>query len=160
MRFGLLAVAGWIVAAVLTVAVSWSAVGVVRAAISPVPAVAADLPTPDETGSPSATATRPTPTATATPAVRTASLSGRGGSVTVRCSGGTPQFVNVTPNQGYTPRRDDSSAEVEFSSSAGRTEFTATCAGTVPRISFEEKGPRGGDDSGGGNSGRGGGNDD
>ena len=185
MRFGLLATAGWLVAAVLTVVVSWSAVGVVRNAVSPAPAVAQNLPTPDETSaapSPSATESRtPTPAPT-TPGARTASLSGRGGSVAFRCSGGAPELVNATAYQGYTARRDDDGTEVEFESSAGRTEFKASCTGGVPRITVEEKGARGGgggddDDnsgrgvgnsgsgggnsgSGGGNSGRGGGDDD
>ena len=79
MRFGLLATAGWLVAAVLTVVVSWNAVDVVRQAVSPAPAVAQDLPVPSETAatsSPPATTTRPTtpsrrgtphPAGTATP---------------------------------------------------------------------------------------------
>jgi hypothetical protein len=154
-RIGLLAIGGWLVAAVLTVGVSWTAISVVRDAVAPASEVAAALPTPDET----AGSTAPGPTASATtprtprPSASTsqlASASGRGGTASVRCVDGRPDFVNVAPRSGYEARQDDNGAEVEFRSSAGRTEMSATCAGGVPRIAVEDKDEggsgRGGDD--------------
>jgi len=160
-RTGLLAGAGWLVAAALTVGVSWSAISVVREAVVPQAAVAPGLPTPEETR-PATTgppAGGPAGTATATPTARPGSTAGRvvlatgrGGTATVRCSGGVPEFVNLVPQQGYRVDRDDSGTEVEFSSPDHRTEITASCAGGIPRASVEEKGGRGGgsDRSGGG----------
>jgi hypothetical protein len=158
-RIGLLAVAGWLVAAVLTVGVSWSAVSVVRTAVAPPPVVAGALPSPDETpgDTPSRTATRPaTPTSSAIPpasAGAPASGGGQGGTVTVRCVDGVPRLLNVTPQQGYGSRVDDP-GEVEFESDDHRTEVTVTCTGGTARIDVEEKSGRGG------GSVRGGGGDD
>jgi hypothetical protein len=173
-RIGLLAAAGWLVAALLTVGISSSAVSVVRDAVAPQSPVAAGLPTPEETtpGGTTAGGTTAGPTGSAGPsptasqgsaaptaaAGRPVSVSGQGGTAIVRCVGGTPEFRNVMPRQGYQARADDSPGEVEFRSSEHRTEITATCAGSTVRTSVEEK-----DDSGGGsggNSGPGGGDDD
>ena len=160
MRIGLLAISGWLVAAVLTVGVSWSAISVVRDAVAPASEVAAALPTPDETAAtPAPTASRtparPSPSARPSAGAATlASASGRGGTATAQCVDGRPDFINVTPRPGYQARRDDDGAEVEFRSSSGRTEMTATCVGGVPRIAVEDK-----DEDGGSGRGRGGGDD-
>ena len=147
MRIGLLAIGGWLVAAVLTVGVSWSAISVVRDAVAAGPSVATALPTPDETAGPTATRTtappRPGPT---TAAARIVSRTGQGGSVSVRCAGGRPEFVTVVPRQGYTVETDDSGDEVKLRSGSARTEFTASCAGGVPRVTVEDKGSGGDDD--------------
>lgn len=155
MRIGLLAAAGWVVAALLTVGASWSAVAVVRDAVVPTTVVATGLPTPEETlpGSATPGPTRsPSAPATRSPAAtRSVLASGQGGTALVRCTAGTPEFYNVTPRQGYQARTDDSPGEIEFRSEAHRTEVTATCAGGIPRAAVEEKGGsdgsgRGGDD--------------
>jgi hypothetical protein len=173
---GLLVTAGWIVAAGVATAVSWSAVSVARSAVDPVLAVPL---TADSSGSGSAgpgTATAPTttpppsrrsgPAAPATPAARPATAgrstaggvsgavvaSGAGGSVTFRCAGSTPDVLNITPRQGYSRKEDDSgSGEVRFESDSHRTDSTLSCPGGVPRWSASEKA------DGGGNSGKGGG---
>ncbi|HST66990.1 MAG TPA: hypothetical protein VLM05_17550, partial [Mycobacteriales bacterium] len=113
MRIGLLAVSGWIVAAVMTIAVSWSAIGVVRNSVVPQTQVASALPAPAESVTAAPTTSRPSPT----PAVAAAkSLSGQGGVVTARCTGGRPTLVKVVPQQGFTAEPDDSQAEVKFTS--------------------------------------------
>ena len=176
MRIGPLAAAGWLVAAILTVAVSWSAVQVVRTAVAPQElsgALPTALPAVDEPAatSPSGSAR---PSATATPgrspgttapagsaAGRAVSASGVGGTVVARCVGGVPQLARI-PRQGFAVDADDTPGEVTFESDDHRTEIKASCAGSVPRVVVEEKGGRGGNsgpggDSGsGGNSGRGG----
>src|SRR5215213_299628 len=161
MRTGSLAVAGWVVAAVLTLGVSWSAVQVVRSAVAPADLAVSSgdsLPVPAESGrgspAPSRTVTPTAPatsTAPASPAARTAATSGIGGSVVVRCAGGVPQLVSRIPKQGFTVEVDDSPGEVKFSSDRHRTEIKATCTATGPRLTVEEN------DRGGDNSGRGGG---
>jgi uncharacterized membrane protein YgcG len=163
-RIGLLAISGWLVAAVLTVGISWSAISVVRDSV--VRQTTVELPPPAETPT-TATPTRPAPSPTAGAAV---SASGQGGSVVVRCVNGRPAFVNLHPQQDFTAIPDDSGAEVQFRSSDHRTEITATCSGNVPRTRVEERadggggGGGGGGDGGdggrgGGGSGRGGGGD-
>ena len=160
MRIGLLALSGWIVAAVLTVGVSWSAITVVRESVVPRTEVAsAALPAPAETAS--ATTSRPSPR----PAVvATRSFSGQGGTVTARCPGGVPAIVKSVPRQGFGVDQDDSGREVKFESSDHRTEITVACTGTQPTFTTEEKATGGGDDGGGddngGGRGRGGGGDD
>ncbi len=157
-RIGLLAISGWIVAAVMTVAVSWSAIGVVKNSVVPQTQVASALPTPHEAGvtSTAPTTARPSPTL-----AEATSLSGQGGSVTARCPNGVPAIVTVIPQQGFTPDRDNSSREVKFSSSDHRTEITIACSGSRAVLSKEEKaisaGGGGGDNGGG--RGRGGGDD-
>jgi hypothetical protein len=167
-RTGPLAVAGWVVAATLTLGVSWSAVQVVRSAATPADLAVTStdsLPVPTESSSapPSATATAgPAPTPTVTPAGRSMARSGVGGTVVVRCTGGAAQLVRAIPKQGFTVDTDDSSVEVRFTSGDHRTEIKASCAGGEPRFTVEEDGDRGGDNSGpggGGNSGPGGGGD-
>jgi hypothetical protein len=159
-RMGLLAVAGWLVAAVLMVVVSWSAIGVVRTAVVPGSAVATGLPTADETGSATARPTTPAPTTTRPPAAPAAVVvTGAGGTATVRCTGGVPAFVNLSPRQGWSVDRDDSPGEVKFDNPSGaRTEIRVTCAGGTPRPVVEERAADGDDD--GGSRGRGGGDDD
>jgi hypothetical protein len=155
-RIGLLALGGWLVAAVLTVGLSWSAIRVVGDAVVPSTKVAASLPTPDETvGPPTATPTRrPSPTAT----FARASFSGTGGTVIVECRGSRPVYLNVTPRDGYAVERND--PQVEFRSDTHRTELTASCAAGRPQAAVEERTES--DDSGGrrGRGGRGGGDDD
>jgi hypothetical protein len=164
MRTGPLAAAGWVVAAVLTLGVSWSAMGAVRTAVAP-DDLATGLPAPDESSSGSAgttTAPRPSPTAT-TPAVTSLTRSGVGGTVRVQCVGGVPKLVSVIPRQGFSVDEDDSPGEVKFDSGGHRTEVTASCAGSRPQIRVDEDDRGGGGDGdsgrGGGNSGRGGGDD-
>jgi hypothetical protein len=157
-RIGLLAIGGWLVAAVLAVGISWSAIYVVRDSVLQQTTVG--LPPPAETPTTAPTTTRPAPSPTTGAA---ASASGVGGSVIVRCTNGRPDFVNVHPQQGFTATPDDSGVEVQFRSSNHRTQITATCAGNVPHTQVEERadgggGGGGGDGGGGGNSGRGGGN--
>jgi hypothetical protein len=175
MRTAPLAVAGWAVAATLTLGASWSAVQVVRSAVAPDDLATSStdsLPPPAEgpsgttsgTASPTGPGPRPSASAT-TPAGRLASASGVGGTVVVRCVDGTPQFVSRIPRQGFSVDVDDSPGEVKFSSADHRTEITASCPGGQPRISVEEDDRRGGGDGdnsgpGGGNSGPGGGDDD
>lgn len=163
-RIGLLAIGGWLVAALLTVGVSWSAISVVRDAVAPAAEVAAALPTPDETAEPTASTTPDGPTASTTPrpsatprpssssAAEIRSVSGRGGTATARCVDGRAVIVNVIPRQGYAVDPDGDGSEAEFRSAAGRTEITATCVAGVPRFEVEEE-----DESG---SGRGGDDDD
>jgi hypothetical protein len=155
-RIGLLALSGWIVAAVMTVAVSWSAIGVVKDSVVPQTAISA-LPAPDEapTGAAPTTA-RPSATVAAA-----RSLSGQGGSVTASCTNGVPAIVTIIPQQGFTAEKDDSNREVQFRSSDHRTEIKIACTGGTAALTKEEKavatgGGGGGDDNGGGR-GRGGG---
>jgi hypothetical protein len=163
-RIGLLAISGWLVAAALTVGISWSAISVVRdSVVTGSPTVSA-LPAPNETGSPTSpapTTNRPSPTAATGALVH---VSGQGGSVSARCVSGRPRVVGSVPNQGFTPEQDDSGAEVKFRSSTHETEIKLSCSGLTLRPSVEEKarggggGDNGGDDHGGGRgSGRGGG---
>jgi len=170
MRTAPLAVAGWAVAATLTLGVSWSAVQVVRSAVAPDDLAASStdsLPAPAEsqpgTASPTSPGPRPSGSAT-TAAGRLASASGVGGTVVVRCVDGIPQFVSRIPRQGFSVDVDDSPGEVRFSSADYRTEMTASCPGGQPRISVKNDRRGGGDDDnsgpGGGNSGPGGGDDD
>jgi hypothetical protein len=160
-RIGLLAISGWIVAAALTVGVSWSAITVVRQSVVPRTEVSSGaLPTPEETGSVAPTTSRPTPRPTVAAAK---SVAGQGGTVTARCSNGVPAIIRIVPRQGFGGDRDDSGREVKFESSDHRTEITIACAGTTPTFRTKEKaiGGGGGDDGGGrGRGGRGGGDDD
>jgi uncharacterized membrane protein YgcG len=163
-RIGLLAISGWVVAAVMTVAVSWSAISVVRQSVVPQTNVASALPAPVEgtsTAAPATTRPSPSPTVAALQ-----SVSGQGGMVTARCTNGVPTIVKFTPQQGFTAERDDSGREVQFRSSDHRTEITLACTGGKVAFSKEEKaisasggGGGGGDDNGGddngGGSGRG-----
>jgi hypothetical protein len=153
-RIGLLALSGWIVAAVMTVAVSWSAIGVVKSSVVPqTKVVTSALPTPEETGPTSAapTSARPSPTLAAA-----SSLSGQGGSVTARCTNGVPVIVQVIPQQGFGQERDDSNREVKLSSSDHRTEITIACSGGRAVLTKEEKAiSAGGGDDGGGDDGGG-----
>jgi hypothetical protein len=172
-RTGPLAVAGWVVAATLTLGVSWSAVQVVRGAVAPEELTVADgLPVPTETAtgaSPSPTATRPSPSpspsATA-PAGRTVTGTGTGGTVVVRCRDGAPVFVSRIPRSGFTVQTE-SPVEVRFRSDGHRTDMEASCAGTTPRVRVKEDDRGGGDDDDSGpggddddDSGPGGGDDD
>ena len=164
MRTGSLAVAGWVVAAILTLGASWSAVQVVRSAVAPAdlavsPTDSLPVPTESSTAPPSATATAgPAPTPTVTPAGRSISRGGVGGTVVVRCTGGAAQLVRAIPRQGFMVDTDNSSVEVKFTSGDHRTEIKASCAGGEPRFTVAED-DRGDDNSGpggGGNSGPGG----
>jgi hypothetical protein len=156
-RIGLLAVGGWLVAAALIVGISWSAISVVRDSVVPQTQIADALPPPDE--SPTATPTSARPTTR--PTVGTAKIvTGQGGRVTVRCTNGRPEFLNIAPMQGFTAKADDSGAEVQFRSSDHRTEIIATCSGLTVQTTVAEE--RSGDGGGGGGSGsgRGGGGSD
>lgn len=159
-RFGLLAVGGWLVAAALMVGVSWSAISVVRGAVVPRTEVASGLPVPEETlpgtapatpaptrPTPTANPTRPSPNPSPTAATGRAVLaSGPGGTATVRCVDGVPTFLNITPRQGYTVKPDDDAGRVRFDGSSGaRTEITATCTGDGAEAKVENKTARGGD---------------
>jgi uncharacterized membrane protein YgcG len=162
-----LAISGWLVAAVLTIGVSWSAISVVRDSVAPQTPVSSALPAPDESSGPAATPTtsRPAPHPTAGAVLV---KSGQGGQVAVRCANGRLQIVNVTPRLGFRPESDDTGAEYQFRSSDHRTEIKVGCSGNTARGTVEEhsSGGGGGDDGGdhggggGGNSGRGGGDDD
>jgi hypothetical protein len=157
MRFGLLAAAGWLAAAAVTVAVSWSAVSVVRDAVSPTTIVAAGLPSASGTTAFGAART-PAPSRSSGPVTgEPVSGGGQGGIATVLCVAGVPRFVNVTPAQGYRTRTDDSPGKVEFDSSTHRTEVTASCTGSTAAVAVEEKETGGGSGSGGGSSGSSGG---
>jgi uncharacterized membrane protein YgcG len=163
-KLGLLAISGWLVAVVLTVGVSWSAISVVRDSVAPDSQVSSALPAPDET-SPSTSRPAPRPTAGAM-----LTKSGQGGQVVVRCTNGRLQVINITPRQGFTPESDDNRTEFQFRSSDHRTEIKVSCAGNTAQGTVEEH-SNGGDDHGGGgddgggddhggggsNSGRGGG---
>jgi hypothetical protein len=164
-RTGILAISGWLVAAVLAVGLSWSAISVVRDSVAPQARIADSLPAPEESVAAAPTAARPAASPTAGSA-RTGS--GQGGLLTVRCVNGRPDLINVTPRQGFTADSDDSGVEVQFSSSTHRTEIKATCSGATPVFSVDENTVNsggGGDDDGGddhgggrgGGSGRGGG---
>ena len=156
MRTGPLAVAGWIVAATLTLGASWSAVQVVRSAVAPedLAASGADtLPPPAEStssspgGSGSPTSPAPRPSATA-PAGRPASAGGVGGTVVVRCMDGVPQLVSRIPRQGFSVDVDDSPGEVKFTSADHRTEIKVSCVAGQPRFTVKEDDRGGGDNSG------------
>jgi hypothetical protein len=165
-RIGLLAISGWLVAAVLTVGISWSAISVVRSSVVAQPSVGLPAPAETPTGPPTTAAPTSRPTSTAT-AGQVALASGQGGSAAFRCVNGRPTFVNSTPNSGFTAAPDDSGAEVQFRSSDHRTQITATCIGSTAHTQVEERasggGGGGGDDNGGGGGGsgrgRGGGGD-
>lgn len=165
MRTGPLAAAAWVVAATLTLGVSWSAVQVVRSAVAPED-LATALPPPDETGSvtsrPSASApprsAEPTGTRTPRPsgdAGQQITFTGTGGTVVVQCVDGRPQMISVIPRIGFRVERDDDGVEAKFRSARHRTELKFSCAGLVPQVSKEEKDEGGGGDD----SGRGGGDD-
>src|SRR4051812_13858987 len=116
----MIAISGWLVAAVLAVGLSWSAISVVRESVAPQAHIENSLPAPDESVTAAPTTTRPAPSPTAGGA-RTGS--GQGGLVTVRCVNGRPDLINVTPRQGFTANSDDSGVEVQFRSSDHRTEI-------------------------------------
>jgi hypothetical protein len=167
-RIGLLAISGWVIAAVLGLVISWSAISVVRDSVVHQSTIADTLPPPNEpvaTAAPTSSGS-PTPRPTTNPL---ATATGQGGVVSVRCVNGRPDIRNIIPRAGFTPQVDDSGGEVKFLSSDHRTEVHITCAGNVARTTVEEKalsggGGGGGDDNGGGSgsgsgsgSGRGGG---
>jgi hypothetical protein len=182
-RTAVLATAGWIVAVAAATAAAWSAVSVVRIAVTPTPPAvqsaidgnAADVPATGlpTTSAPTGQRAAADPTvgprrSTSTSAQASSSgrtsrdaaggavlASGVGGSAVLRCAGTVPVFVNVAPRQGYTPKVDDSaSGEVRFESATHRTDITATCSGNSPHWTARE---RDGGDGGGDNSGKGGG---
>jgi|GEM_PF-1321404 hypothetical protein len=161
---GLLAIGGWLVAAVLAVGISWSAIDVVRDSVGASQPVATALPAPSEVSTPaSPSSTRPTPAPTAGgPVVK----AGQGGTVTARCVNGRPQIVNAAPRQNFRVESDDSGNEVQFRSSDHRTEMKVSCSGLTAIVQVDEHSSgggggaddHGGDDHGGGSgSGRGGG---
>jgi len=161
---GLLAIGGWLVAAVLAVGISWSAIDVVRDSVGASQPVATALPPPGEAStSASPSSTRPTAAPTAGgPVVK----AGQGGTVTARCVNGRPQIVNAAPRQNFRVESDDSGNEVQFRSSDHRTEMKVSCSGLTAIVQVDEHSSgggggaddHGGDDHGGGSgSGRGGG---
>ena len=159
---GLLAIGGWLVAAVLAVGISWSAIDVVRDSVGASQPVATALPAPSEVSTPARpSSTRPTAAPTAGgPVVK----AGQGGTVTARCVNGRPQIVNAAPRQNFRVESDDSGNEVQFRSSDHRTEMKVSCSGLTATVQVEEHASAGGgggvDDHGGGRgggSGRGGG---
>jgi hypothetical protein len=157
-RIGLLAISGWLVAAVLTVGISWSAISVVRSSVVAQPSVG--LPAPAEGSTGPATTAAPTTTRPTATAGAIAAASGQGGSASVRCVGGRPTLVSYNPNTGFAARLDDSGAEVQFRSSDHRTQITVTCTGNTAHTQVEEQamggsGGGGDDNGGGGGSGRG-----
>ena len=160
MRTGPLAVAGWVVAATLTLGVSWSAMQGVRSAVAPtdLDGTAADsLPVPTETTRPSSSAA---PRPSASPTAVTVTQVGTGGTIRVSCAGGVPRVVSAIPKQGFSVEVDDSPGEVKFRSGGHRTEMTASCAGGRPQVRVEEDDWSGGGDDDDDNSGHGGGDDD
>ena len=97
---GLLAISGWLVAAVLAVGLSWSAISVVRELGG------AAQPVGDGPAAPERVRRPATPDGTRPPARPTAGRGARHGPVraarsTVRCVNGRPTIVNVTPRQGF-----------------------------------------------------------
>ena len=161
---GLLAIGGWLVAAVLAVGISWSAIDVVRDSVGASQPVATALPAPSEVSTPaSPSSTRPTAAPTAGgPVVKT----GQGGTVIARCVNGRPQIVNAAPRQNFRVESDDSGNEVQFRSPDHRTEMKVSCSGLTAIVQVDEHSSgggggaddHGGDDHGGGSgSGRGGG---
>jgi hypothetical protein len=163
-RIGLLAISGWLVAAVLTVGVSWSAISVVRSSVVGEQAVVSSLPVPTESSAPTAIPTSAQPT-TAPTVGAAVTAAGTGGMVRARCRNGRPELVNSVPNQGFVANPDNSGAEVQFISSNHRTEVKIACTGLKATLTVEEHasgdGGGGGDNhgGGGGGSGRGGGDD-
>jgi hypothetical protein len=153
---GLLAISGWLVAAVLAVGISWSAIGVVRDSVGASQPVATALPVPNETSAPA-----PAPSSTRPTAVPTAGAlavgKGLGGTVTAQCVKGRPNVVSAVPRQGFGVESGGSSAE--FRSSDHRTEMTVTCSGLTATVHVEERASGGGGGGGRGGSGRGGGGD-
>ncbi len=152
---GLLAIGGWLVAAVLAVGISWSAIDVVRDSVGASQPVATALPAPSEVSTPaSPSSTRPTPAPTAGgPVVK----AGQGGTVTARCVNGRPKIVNAAPRQNFRVESDDSGNEVQFRSSDHRTEMKVSCSGLAAIVQVDEhsggSGGGGGDDHGGGRGG-------
>jgi hypothetical protein len=153
---GLLAIGGWLVAAVLAVGISWSAIGVVRDSVGAGQPVSTALPAPDETSSPAPAPSSTGPTAAPTGGALVTRV-GEGGTVTARCVSGRPRLVGVVPRQGFTAESDDSGAEVRFRSSDHRTEVKVSCSGLTATVQVEERSTDGGGGRGG--SGRGGGGD-
>lgn len=151
---GLLAIGGWLVAAVLAVGISWSAIGVVRDSVGASQPVATALPVPSEVSTPaSPSSTRPTAAPTAGgPVVKT----GQGGTVIARCVNGRPQIVNAAPRQGFRVESDNSGNEVQFRSPDHRTEMKVSCSGLTATVQVDEHSDGGG---GGGGGGDGGGDD-
>ena len=155
MRIGLLAISGWLVAAVLTVGISWSAISVVRSSVVAQPSV---VTAPAEASTGPATTRSPDQHPPHRHRRRVAARRGQGGSATVRCVNGRP--TSSTPRRtGFPAELDDSGNEVQFRSSDHRTQITVTCTGNTAHPQVEEKpsvAGGGGDDGDGGGSGVGG----
>ena len=151
---GLLAIGGWLVAAVLAVGISWSAIDVVRDSVGASQPAATALPAPSEVSTPARpSSTRPTAAPTAGGLVVKA---GQGGTLTARCVSGRPQIVNAAPRQNFRVESDDSGDQVQFRSSDHRTEMKVSCSGLTATVQVDEHssgGGGGGDDHGGGRGG-------
>jgi hypothetical protein len=154
----LLAVAGWLVAAVAATVTGLAAVRVIGAGITG-PAgelVSADVArslaaaTPSPVG-PTAAPVRPTVTATAArPTATTPSatpgasrvVASPGGTVVARCDGATAVLVTWAPAQGYRVKRADQQpgddhARVTFEGSGGRVEVDVRCAAGQLSVSWK-----------------------
>ncbi|MEV4628410.1 septum formation initiator [Micromonospora sp. NPDC049523] len=160
---GLLAVAGWLAAAVAATVTGLGAVELIGTGITgpagPVvderelardlaaapaaPSSPVQLPTgTPSAGSPSSgPPSNVTPTASGGSAARTP-ISTPGGTVVARCDGRTVSLVSWTPAQGYAVKQvdpgPDDRAEVTFEGRAGRVEVRVSCPDGRPSASVKQ----------------------
>jgi hypothetical protein len=156
-----LAVAGWLAAALVATAVGVAAVSLLGEGISD---SAARPLSQDEVRRALARST-PGPTGPATPSAGTGparSFTTAGGTVVARCAGAQATLVYWTPAQGFhaedVVRGPAPTASLKFESDDGEIRVGIDCASGTPRLrtESEDKDNRD-DDDGGSNRGRGGG---
>jgi hypothetical protein len=128
----LLAVAGWLVAAVAATVTGLAAVRVIGAGIT---GPAGELVSADVARSLAAAAPSATPGASRV-------VASPGGTVVARCDGATAVLVTWAPAQGYRVKRADQQpgddhARVTFEGSGGRVEVDVRCAAGQLSVSWK-----------------------
>ena len=141
-RFSL-ALAGWLAAAAVAIAIG---VGAVRLIGSGITGGGTDVLTPQQVSDLLGAATpSPAPSqgsAPSQPPGERRALSGPGGSVVAVCVTGQAFLVSWTPAQGYRVERVERGpyehADVRFESSAGRSEVRVRCSGSEPTAQWTD----------------------
>ncbi|MEH1013507.1 septum formation initiator [Micromonospora sp. CPCC 206060] len=147
-RRTLLAVVGWLAAAVLATGIGLGAIRLVGESITGTPGGVRDAAEVERAlaGSPEPTLDAGSPSAGPTgPGVDSGarrSFATRGGSVVAECAGREVRLVSWAPAQGYrveeADRGPDDDVEVTFDGPGGRSEVRIVCSGGVPVIGADD----------------------
>lgn len=145
----LLAVAGWLAAAVVATVVGVAALRLVGESIAGTPGGVLSQEEVERRLASAATTAPTTPVSPSAPGRSTGAsharkvFKARGGSVVAECDGTAARLVSWSPGQGFGTHEVEAGpageAEVDFRGAAGRSKIKVRCAGGQPVAEYDEE---------------------